>query len=386
MSNMDWIAFGTYDVDAHPRVAALIDGVRAHGHHLDEVNEPLGLDTAARVRLLHQPWRLPGLGYRLARCWLRLARRARRRPGPAPQVVLVGYLGHFDVLLARARYRRSTVVLDHLVSAAGTAADRRMTGRSRLALLRALDRLALSRADIVVVDTDAHRAALPAPRPSRPRTVVTCPVGATQDWFAAAGTAPPRAGGPLRVIFFGLFTPLQGVPVVAAAAALLADRPDIVITLVGKGQDHAAARLAAGRAPVRWLDWVPARQLPALVAAQDVCLGIFGAGGKSRTVVPTKVYQGAAAGCAIVTSDTPPQRHALGDAARFVAPGDPTALATALRELAADRPAVEKLRAAARTRALDRFTPHAVTADLVAAVQDAQAGRSPKARASFARI
>jgi glycosyltransferase involved in cell wall biosynthesis len=42
------------------------------------------------------------------------------------------------------------------------------------------------------------------------------------------------------------------------------------------------------------------------------------------------VFQGAAAGCAIVTSDIPPQRRALGDAALLVPPGDPAALAAAL--------------------------------------------------------
>ena len=54
-------------------------------------------------------------------------------------------------------------------------------------------------------------------------------------------------------------------------------------------------------------------------------------------MVPNKVFQGAAAGCAVVTSDTAPQRRVLGDAAVLVPPGDPAALAEALRSLAADR-------------------------------------------------
>ena len=37
--------------------------------------------------------------------------------------VLVGYLGHFDVLLARRLFRRIPVVLDHLIFAADTAAE-----------------------------------------------------------------------------------------------------------------------------------------------------------------------------------------------------------------------------------------------------------------------
>ena len=125
------------------------------------------------------------------------------------------------------------------------------------------------------------------------------------------------------MVFYGLYTPLQGTPVIGAALSRIAGAP-IEVTMIGSGQDAAATRAAAAANPaVRWLDWVPAADLPALVAGHDVCLGIFGTGDKALRVVPNKVFQGAAAGCAIVTSDTAPQRRALGDAAVLVPPGDP---------------------------------------------------------------
>jgi glycosyltransferase involved in cell wall biosynthesis len=80
--------------------------------------------------------------------------------------------------------------------------------------------------------------------------------------------------------------------------------------------------------------------------------------------VPNKVFQAAAAGCAIVTSDTPPQRAALGDAAAFVPPGDADALAVTLRHLAIDRADRTRLRKAARVRAEAAFTPAAVIGPL----------------------
>jgi len=135
--------------------------------------------------------------------------------------------------------------------------------------------------------------------------------------------------------------------------------------MIGNGQDQAAAkRAAAANTSVRWLDWVPAAELPALVAAHDVCLGIFGTSDKALRVVPNKVFQGAAAGCAIITSDTAPQRRVLGDAAVLVPPGDPAALADALLRLAADRDGLLKLRHAARQLAAQRFTPEQVVAPL----------------------
>ena len=361
-----WVIFGTYDKSRHPRVAVLVDGLRASGDTVTEINEPLRVDTAARVAMLRQPWRLPGVAARLLGSWAALVRarlRYRRRAdGVRPDAVLVGYLGHFDVRLARRLFPGTPIVLDHLVSAAETARDRNLAGRGGVKdrLLHRIDAGALRSADLVVVDTAEHHAALPAAVAGR---AVVAPVGATEPWFRQ-DRPPGLDGGPLRVIFVGVFTPLHGAPTIAAALAALAD-DEIDVTMVGTGQDLARSReLAAGSRRVRWLDWVDGAELPALVASHHVNLGIFGTSGKARAVVPTKVYQGAAAGCAIVTSDTVPQRSALGDAAVYVPAGDPAALAAALRALAANRPEVARLGAAARRVATARYTPAAVVAEL----------------------
>ena len=361
------IIFGTYDTAMHPRVATIAEGLAARGFDVAECNVPLGLDTAARVDMLARPWRAGGLLARLASRWLALARMARRMP--APDAVVVGYLGHFDVHLARLLFRRGKVpvVLDHLVGASDTGRDRRLDGGPRQMLLRMIDSAALRAADIVVVDTAEHLAALPE---RHQRRAVVVPVGAPTPWHEAAddaqrGTATPGVPEALRVAFYGLYTPLQGTPVIGAALGRIAGAP-VEVTMIGRGQDEARAReAAAANHSVRWLDWVPAAELPALVAAHDVCLGIFGTGEKAKRVVPNKVFQGAAAGCAIITSDTAPQRRVLGDAAVLVPPGDPEALAEALLRLSRDREEVLALRKAARHLAQQRFTPEHVVAPLV---------------------
>ncbi|HEY1573037.1 MAG TPA: glycosyltransferase [Pseudonocardiaceae bacterium] len=346
------LLFGTYDTAMHPRVATIAEGLRARGMAVTECNAPLGLDTAARVDTLARPSRVPAFVATVLRRWWTLARAARRLP--TPDVVLVGYLGHFDVHLARLLFRRTPIVLDHLVGASDTARDRRLTGGPRQALLAVIDRAALRAADIVVVDTDEHLATLPDPGKA-----VVVPVGAPAAWFHTPDTGP----GPLRVVFYGLYTPLQGTPVIGAALAELADDP-IEITMIGTGQDEAATKAAARpNSRARWLDWVATDELPALVAEHDVCLGIFGTGAKALRVVPNKVYQGAAAGCAVVTSDTPPQRRALGDAAVLVPPGDPVALADALRRLT-DRAELSRLRMAAHQVASARFSADHVVSGL----------------------
>jgi glycosyltransferase involved in cell wall biosynthesis len=375
---MRTIIFGTYDTAMHPRIATIAEGLAARGFDVTECNIPLGLTTADRVDMLAKPWKAAGLAARLGNRWLGLAAKARRLG--RPDAVVVGYLGHFDVHLARLLYRRAKVpiVLDHLISAAGTAADRRIDGGGlKKRLLTLIDAAALRAADIVVVDTAEHLAIVP--EKYRQKAVVVA-VGAPAPWYRAAedraaeeGAAQEpsaeAAGQPLKVVFYGLYTPLQGTPVIGEALGRIAGAP-VEVTMIGRGQEEAATKeAAAANKSVRWLDWVPAAELPALVAAHDVCLGIFGTGDKALRVVPNKVFQGAAAGCAVITSDTPPQRRVLGTVSQesgavLVPPGDPAALADALLRLAGDRDEVLKLRHAARQLAAEQFTPEQVVGPL----------------------
>jgi hypothetical protein len=126
---------GTYDVRRHPRVGVLLEGLRANGDEVVEVNAPLGLNTAGRVAVVRRPWlAIPAL-VALARCWVALARgvSSLRRNGFRPDVVVVGYLGLVDIHLARLLVRGTPIVLDHLVSGrpgAAPVAARARRGRA----------------------------------------------------------------------------------------------------------------------------------------------------------------------------------------------------------------------------------------------------------------
>jgi glycosyltransferase involved in cell wall biosynthesis len=364
------IGFGTYDRSRHPRIGILLDGLGQLGEQVIELNAPLGFTTAERVAMLGKPW----LGYRflvrLLRRWTQLTfARFAGRGSVRPDAIVVGYLGHFDVVLARMLFPRTVIALDLLIFAADTAADRGVRTGPKLKLLGALDHLAIRCADLVVVDTEEHAALVPAKHRHK---VVVAAVGSPDEWFAS----PPeqRPDGPLRVVFFGLFTPLQGAPVIGEAVSKLAAEAPLVVTMIGSGQDLAETRArveANGSAPIAvdWRDWVEPDQLGALLRTQDICLGIFSTTPKGLRVTPNKVFQGAASGCAIITSDTAPQRRSLGDAAVYVPPGDSQALAETLTSLASDLDRVLEVRRRANRRAEAEFRPRQVAEPLLKALK-----------------
>jgi glycosyltransferase involved in cell wall biosynthesis len=96
--------------------------------------------------------------------------------------------------------------------------------------------------------------------------------------------------------------------------------------------------LAAAPRNVVWTRWVEYERLPALYRSAGCALGIFGLSDKAARVIPNKAFQALATGAPLVTRDSPAARELLEDGrdALLVPPGDPDALAEAVRRLARD--------------------------------------------------
>jgi glycosyltransferase involved in cell wall biosynthesis len=323
--------FGTYE-RRYPRNAQVISALRGAGVEVIERHESVWEGR-------EEKWSLgPGAAARLVLAELRLL--ARR--GPRSDVVIVGYPGHLDLLAARRAARGAPVVFNPLVSLADTLVeDRGRFRRGSLAerALRTIDRRALRSADVVVADTDAHAeflaglAGLPRDR------LEVCFVGAEERVFQP-GWCPEE---PFTALFVGKLIPLHGLETILEAARLA---PELQLRVVGTGQLDA---LLAGRpANVEWVPWVEYEQLPQELNRASCGLGIFGTSAKAQRVIPNKAFQALACGTPLVTADTPAARELLvsGESALLVPPGDPAALAEAMRRLAAEPELAPRLGAA----------------------------------------
>jgi glycosyltransferase involved in cell wall biosynthesis len=331
------VLFGTFTA-SHPANRLLAAHLEAAGLAVTVCHEPLWERTRDKTAAFFGVRSLGRLGLAYLGAAKRL--RARFRAMPRPDLVVTGFNGQLDVPLARlVAGRRARLLFAPLVTLTETLVDDRrvyrrggLKGRAALAL----DRLTLESADLVLTDTEAHRAWITRRISVRARTA-TVYLGAEPS-FRPSAPRPRRAGDPLRVLFYGQYVPLHGTAVIVEAAALLAREGGIEITMIGTGPEReAAVQLAARRhAPcLTFEDWVAYDQLPARLAACDVALGIFGSTAKARMVIPTKVYQAAAVGRTVVTADTPALREVFtpDEDVLVVRPGDPRALAAMLRRL-----------------------------------------------------
>jgi glycosyltransferase involved in cell wall biosynthesis len=256
-------------------------------------------------------------------------------------------------------------LLDHMIFAEDTARDRR-AAKFIAYMLRYLDRMALGLAEIIILDTAEHEKLVP---PGLRNRSVVVPIGAPELWLASdvsrIGEETENAET-LRIVFFGLFTPLQGIETIARSFLILKERGiPFSVTMVGRGQDYSLAREMLGELKeISWIDWLDETELLACVSKHHVCLGIFGSNAKSQRVVPQKLFLGAAAGCVVVTSDTPPQRRMFQDHAYYVKPGDANGLADTLARMALDPGKLSEQRLATQAFARESFHPGAITMTL----------------------
>lgn len=337
------LLWGTYDT-SKPRIRILCRAMRAAGIQLETAHYSVWerFEDKSRIRGL-RAW--AGIAARALVGWPRSTWKL--LSSPRPDVILVSYPGVIDIWMARlvGAVRRIPVAFDIFISLYDTiVCDRRMLKESSFAArcLLALEGAAIRTADIPFMDTAAHARRIERLFGLPEGRIGDVWVGAETEAFQATGM-PARTGRPLRVLFYGQFIPLHGIDTIVAAAALLRDA-DIDWILVGRGQESGRidAMLAADPLPrVTRIPWIDYRELGKQMVDADVCLGIFGTSEKAASVIPNKVFQIVAAGRPLVTRDSPAIRElfeADSPCLRLVSPGDPHALAEALRALADELP------------------------------------------------
>ena len=345
--------FGAYDPE-YPRNRILRAGLERCGIEVREVRVPE-----------RRAWlRYPALAAAFA------------RGADGAGALLVPEFRHKDMPLARLLAGRRTLVFDPLVSRHDTLVEDwglHARGSLQAGWNRWIDRWALSLADLVLCDTWAH-GALFASLGARRERIARVLVGAEDQFFAIG---PPAAPPPVRVVYVGCFLPLHGMPLLLDALARLecgSDLPPYEVVLAWRGICFGAAVAFAEKQKlqrVTFMGAIPYADAPRLLSSAHVVLGAFGEGEKAGRVIPHKVYQGLAAGRAVLTGDGPGLREVFEPDVHLeaVPRGRAEAIEQALRRLIESESRRARLGLAGRARALEVATPERVGESLREALE-----------------
>jgi glycosyltransferase involved in cell wall biosynthesis len=337
------VLFGTFN-SRHAANILLAEELRASGAEVRVCHEPLWEKTRDKQDSYFALSALLALGFHWVMAACRLALRFRYAAAGA-EVIVVGFNGQLDVLLARLLAGGRRIVFVPLVTISETLVEDRKVyppGSVLARLFQELDRWTLMAADLVVMDTRAHAEYLVAELGVPADKIRVHYLGA-EVGFAPEATPTSRPlewqpGPRLRVLAYSSYLPLHGMEVVAAAAAELRPEEGIAFLIVGAGPERGRLEAQFNSLPhVTLEDWMPQEELVRQLWVSDVSLGIFGTSAKAQMVIPNKVYQAAQAGCPVVSLDTPAIREIFVPGESLITvTASGIALAASLRSLAED--------------------------------------------------
>ena len=330
------------------------------------------LDERGGVRIV----RVPSFAYDRAQLVRRAANYvsyaslafARALAGPRPDIVLAmtdpPFVGAVALAVAR-RFRVPLVVTTQDVFPEIAVRLGRLTNPAAVGLLRLLVRFYLRRADHVVAIGETMRRRLVAKGAPPGRIAVI------ENWVDTEAIVPQPTdngwaeeqglGGRFVVMHSGNVGYAQDLETLVAATARLRDLDDLAVVIVGHGARRAALAGEVARfglESVRFLDYQPRERLSETLSAGHVhVVGL--ARGLAGYVVPSRTYGVLAAGRpVIVAADPDAETVALVREAGCgwtVPPGDPEALAAAIREAHARRGELDELGRRGREHVVGRY-------------------------------
>jgi len=219
-----------------------------------------------------------------------------------------------------------------------------LRNRPLIATSEAFERFLYRHADRLVVNSPGYVEHV-LERGARQVDLVPNGVDASMFKPGATGASFRKAHG-LQGKYIALYAGALGLSndldVVLHAAARLKDEPEIALVLLGDGKERQAlvARARAICLPnLFFLPAVPKEEMDEALAAADACIAILKPLDVYRTTYPNKVFDYMAAGRPVILAIDGVIRQLIeaAEAGVFVPPGDPEALAAAIRTLAANR-------------------------------------------------
>src|SRR5512142_1330813 len=216
---------------------------------------------------------------------------------------------------------------------------------------------------------------------------IICPANVTRDYLASLGLGrklvtvipngvspsdfcpsplPSREGRVPVLLYIGTLAGWQGLDVVLKALPKILERQAVRLHIVGRGRSRQRKLLSKQmrklgvEGSVIVQPAVPHHEVPALIAASDICLAPLGLNDRNVTqgACPIKVLEYMASGRPLVASNMPIVRELVREDvdALLFSPSDPGDLARQVLMLLNDFDLAQRLSSSATERVLSKFT------------------------------
>lgn len=297
------VLFGCADL-SKPRVRLLLDGLKGQGHEIifchrdiwSNHRDKSQINSLFNLSIIFVNWIGTLIYLTLKYMFIR-----------KHDVVLVSYPGHADIWAARVVtwLKRKPLCWDAFLSAYNTiVTDRKMVSSTSLLgrITYFVDWAACRLSDHLFLDTPSHATYFEETFHLPPNSVGSVQVG-SEDAFKIVPTQSKHNNTTFKIVFYGQFIPLHGIPTILEALHQL-ENYDINLTLIGQGQlsqlveDWLTTKKPTNITHTPWIDYT---QLPSVIASHHLGLGIFSSGEKADRVIPNKIYQMVALRLPIIT-------------------------------------------------------------------------------------
>ncbi len=295
--------FGTYERN-YPRNSILIKGLKRNNINVIECHVPFWEKTEDKTGNFFKS--KPKILWNIMKAYAKLIKKYIE--SKKCDTIIVGYLGQFDMFLARLLAPRKKIIFNPMISLYDSLVfDRRLFKKNSLMakISFLIDKWSCKLASIIILDTPEHARYFQRAFKIKRKKLRVIPVGADDDFFSKRVGKKENS---INILFYGKFTPIHGTEYILKAAKILEENKKIKFTIIGKGQtykkDMALARELKPK-NIEFIEWVPYSELPTIISNSDICLGgHFGLGEKAARVIPNKTFQMIAMQKPVVVSDS----------------------------------------------------------------------------------
>lgn len=306
--------FGTYE-SSFPRTITLKEACRELEIKVIECNIPFWELKKEKLEFF-SPLSMIKIVFQLVFIYIRLTIRYLGLENH--DVVVVGYNGYFDIPLAKllAKLRRKPLIFTPVFPLYETSVeDRQYIDKNSLKskIIHRIDEISCRLADLIIIETDNYMNYYSQEFNIPREKYFKIPLGADEtNYFPRSQEAQGKEPHDLRILFYGTFIPLQGIPYIIEAAKMLEEHKEIEFEIIGSGQLSENIRNLARELNIKnvsFIDWVDYRDLPEHIRKADICLGIFGDTQKAQRGIPIKVYESLAMKKPVITGNSPAARE-----------------------------------------------------------------------------